>query len=146
MFKTDAALEQSKGIVLDFEDFRVTVLRAGGSNRQFETSLDAHSKKFRRAIQTETISNDKSREILRNTYVDSVITNWEVPDERDAKGKVISWKQGIENPETGEIMPFSKSNVMMVLEMLPDLFEAIQDSAAKQALFRTSIKEIEQGN
>ena len=48
-FRTDDELER-KGIVIEYDSFRVTIARAGGSNKAFERALEAKSRPFRRAI------------------------------------------------------------------------------------------------
>jgi hypothetical protein len=137
-FKTDGDLEAA-GIVLDYGLFRVTVGRAGGSNKRFERVLEAKTKPFRRAIQTDTMDNKRGAEILREVYAEAVVLNWEVKQEDG------SWAQGIE-AEDGSLLPFSKDNVLATFNALPDLFADIQEQAGKVALFRAAVREAEGGN
>ena len=136
-FKTDQTLER-QGVVLDYGTTRVTIARAGGANRDFARVLEAKTRPFKRAIQTETMDNVKARELIMETYVDAVIRDWQtkVGDE---------WKQGIEGP-SGELVPFTKENVLAVLKELPDLFDDIQAQANKAALYRQVVLEADAGN
>lgn len=136
-FKTDGGLEKN-GIVLDYGDFRVTIARAGGANKRFARSLEARTRPYRRAIQTETMDPERAVELLREVYAESVILRWETQVEGE-------WKSGIEAPD-GTLQPFSKENVLRTLNDLPDLFQDIQDQASKAALFRETLREDDAGN
>lgn len=137
LFKTDTNLE-TNGIVIDYGSFRVTIARAGGANKRFAKTLDVKTKPYRRAIQTETMDNERGLDILREVYSEAVVLNWEV---KDGDG----WRQGIEGPD-GDILPFTKENVLATFRALPDLFHDLQEQAGKAALFRQSIREAEAGN
>jgi hypothetical protein len=141
-FKTDENLE-TKGIVLDYGDFRVTIARAGGANKRFERVLDAKAKPFRRALQTETMDPGKADAIMQETFAEAVILNWET---RSIDGPNAVWNVGIENPDGGELLPFNKENVLATFKLLPDLYKDIQEQAQKSALFRQSIRETEAKN
>lgn len=137
-FQTDENLEK-KGIVIDYGDFRITIARAGGANKKFARVLEAKTKPYRRAIQTETMDNDRAMELLRETYAEAVILNWETKVEGE-------WNVGIENPDGEELLPFSGDSVLQTLQALPDLFLDLQQQAGKVALFRQSIIEDDAGN
>ena len=136
-FKTDSTLE-SKGIILDYGEFRITVARAGGANKKFAKLAEAKTKPFKRAIQTETMDNEKSMAIVREIYAEAVILNWETKVEK-------KFKPGIEG-EDGKVLPFNKKNVILTLTNLPDLFADIQEQATKSALYRESIRETDAKN
>ena len=57
-FGTDKDLEKT-GIYLEYETFRIKVARAGGGNKRFAKMLEAHTRPYRRAMQTETLGNDR---------------------------------------------------------------------------------------
>lgn len=137
LFKTDPNLEKS-GIVVDYGDFRVTLARAGGANRRFAQVLEAKTKPFKRAIQTEMMDNERGLQLLRETYAEAVILNWEVRQGDD-------WVQGIEAPD-GSIMEFSVANILETFKNLPDLFTDLQEQASKAALFRQTVRENDAGN
>jgi len=136
-FKTDENIERT-GIIVDFGDFRVTVARAGGGNKRFAKLLEAKTKPFRRAIQTETMDPDRALDILRQVYAEAVILKWETK----VDGK---FKSGIE-AEDGKLLPSTVANIDLTLKNLPDLFADLQEQAGKAALFRESIREDSSGN
>ena len=131
-FQTDTNLE-SQGIVIDYGTFRITVARAGGANKRFAKTLEAKTKPFKRAIQTDTMDNERGLEILRETYAEAVVLNWETKKD----GVFV---QGIESQDGG-ILPFNKENVVFTFQNLPDLFTDIQQQAEKSALFRKFLQE-----
>lgn len=137
LFKTDGSLENS-GVIIDYGSFRVTLARAGGSNKKYIKSLESKVKPYKRAIQTDTLDADRQVAILREVYAEAVVLNWEVKN----AGKFV---QGIESPE-GEILGFNKENVIDAFSNLPDLFQDIQEQASKASLFRQDILEEDSGN
>jgi hypothetical protein len=136
-FKTDSSLE-TEGVIVDYGQFRVTIARAGGGNKRFVKVLEAKTKPFKRAIQTETMDNERGLDVLREVYAEAIILNWETK-------KGDKFVQGIESEE-GEILPFNKENVLATFRNLPDLFLDIQDQAGKAAIFRQAVREIDSGN
>lgn len=136
-FKTDSNLEQT-GVVLDYGNFRVTIARAGGANKKFERVLDAKTKPYRRAIQTETMDNKRGLEILREVYAEAVVLDWQTKTEK-------GWEKGIE-AEDGKLLPVTVENILLTFNNLPDLFQDIQEQANKAALYRQSIREAESKN
>lgn len=136
-FKTNEKLEQ-EGILVDYGSFRVRIARAGGSNKKFQKIAEAKLKPYRRALQTETMDNERSMEILREVYAEAVVLAWET--KVDDK-----WKSGIEGSD-GEIMPFNTGNVLKTFNALPDLFTDIKDQADRAALFRENILEEDSKN
>ncbi len=137
-FQTDTSLER-KGIVVDYGEFRVTIARAGGSNKKFAKVLDAKTKPYKRAIETDTMDQERGNDILKEVYAIAVVLNWEIYGENG------EWTQGIEGPD-GEILEFNSDNVYQTFKNLPDLFVDLQMQAQKAALFRASIQEAEAGN
>lgn len=137
-FRTDPKLE-STGIVVDYGDFRVTVARAGGTNRKFARAMEAKSRPYRRRIQTETLDNDLANRLLREVYAETLILKWEVR----VDGK---WATGIENPDGGTPLPFNPKNVEAVLVELPDLFADLQDQSTSMRLYRQDLLEDDAGN
>ena len=136
-FGTDKDLEKT-GIYLEYETFRIKVARAGGGNKRYAKSLEAHTRKYRRALQTETLSNDRAMELLRLAYVDSVVIDWEVKQGDD-------WVQGIET-ESGDLLPFTRKNVLETFKKLPDLFTEVQEQAGRATLYRQMVLEEDAGN
>lgn len=147
-FKTDETLERN-GIVIDYGEARVTMARAGGANKRFAKVLEAMSKPYRRAMQAETMDNDKAIDILRQVYAKTIILLWEtkvlVKGGKDGKDE-YEWKRGIESPDGGDLLPFNEENVILTLRALPEIFLDLQEQANKLALFRETILQDEAGN
>jgi len=131
-FATDQGLEKN-GIVLDYGHFRVTISRAGGSNKKFSRLLESKTKPYRRQIQNDSMDDTVAERILREVYAETVIQNWET-QEGD------KWKKGIESRD-GKILPFCNQNIYDTLTNLPELFADIQAQASKAALFKQAIQE-----
>ena len=140
MYKTFATESdfEINGISLDYGSFRVKIARAGGKNKRFAKVLEAKAKPFRRAIQTEMMDQEQGLELLRQVYAEAVILNWETLVDGE-------WKVGIEGPD-GDLLAFSKENIVMTLKNLPDLFQDIKDAADKAALFRQVVADADLGN
>lgn len=136
-FKTNKEAE-TKGVVLDYGDYRVTIARAGGSNKRFAKSVEEKTKPYKRAIETDTIKPEKYIDIIHEVYAEAVILNWEVLH----KGE---WKSGIEG-ENGEVLPVTKENIIKVFKELPDLFDNIKADAMSISLFREKLRESDAGN
>jgi len=131
-FATDQGLEKN-GIVLDYGHFRVTVSRAGGSNKKFQRALESKTKPYRRQIQNDSMDDIVAERILREVYAQTVIQNWETLDGE-------KWKKGIESQD-GKVLPFCDQNVFDTLTNLPELFADIQTQASKAALFKQTTQE-----
>jgi hypothetical protein len=138
-FKTDTTLEKS-GIEIDYGKFKVTVARAGGGNQRFKNISEAVTKPYRRMIQTETLPEERSQEILREVYAKAVVLNWHV---KDKNGDFV---QGVDFDEAGAPVPFTVENVIKVFTDFPDIFTDIQDQASKASLFRAVMLEEEAKN
>jgi hypothetical protein len=156
-FQTDANLEKA-GVDLDYGDFIVTIARAGGANKRFEKVLEAKTKSVKRAIQTDTLDNERGKAILRDVYAEAVVLKWAVKVKADAKGKPLEplqvaqegdehtvFVEGIEGPN-GDVMAASTENIAATFKALPDLFADIQEQAQKVALFRQAVQEAEAKN
>lgn len=147
-FRSDIGAEQ-EGVVLDYGAFRVTIARAGGANKAYERILEALTKPYRRAIQLETLDPKVSEKIMKEAMAKAVILNWEVlvdaegnpdPDGQD-------WKQGLEHPDTGDLIPFTWENVLEVLQHkeIQNLYHDLRAQSSKEALFLQTRRE-EEGN
>lgn len=147
-FRSDIDAEQ-EGVVLDYGPFRVTIARAGGSNKAYERVLEALTKPYRRAIQLETLDAKVSEKIMKEAMAKAVILNWEVlvdaDGQPDADGQ--DWTQGLEHPDTGDLLPFSWENVMEVLQHkeIQNLYHDLRAQSGKEALFLQTRRE-EEGN
>lgn len=139
LFRSDADAEKN-GIALDYTDFRITIARAGGSNKRYAKLLNLKAKPYQRLIQMDQLDNDKAIEILMEVYADCVVKDWEMKNEND------EWVSGIEDPSGGEILEVNKANVLATFKALPDLFADVREQAEKGALFRSALREEASGN
>lgn len=147
-FRSDTTAEQ-EGVELDYGPFRVTIARAGGANKSYERLLEALTKPYRRAIQLETLDSKVSEKIMKEALARAVVLNWEVlvdaEGNPDPDGK--DWKQGVEDPDTGELLPFTWENVFAVLKHpeIQNLYNDLRIQSGKEALFLQTRRE-EEGN
>jgi hypothetical protein len=128
-FRTSPKVEKD-GVLLDYGEagcFRVA--RAGGSNKAYLSAIEKMHRKYRKQIQLGILSEAVSQKILRDIFADTVILGWE----------------GVTGPD-GEALEFNRTNILRVLEDLPDLFADIREQAANAALFRETLEEIDSGN
>jgi hypothetical protein len=129
MFQTNDKLEQETGVVLNYGEFKIHIVRAGGSNKKFSKVLQTKMKPYRRQMDTDTLADGVAEKLLAEAYAESVILNWENVTDKD--GKVLS---------------FTKENVVKLLTDLPELFKDIQEQANKVSLFRAEEKEADAKN
>jgi len=136
-FKTDSKVER-EGILLDYGPNKdlpvdaegkhpimmIRIARAGGSNDAYNKRIEALSKKHRRKIQNDAMEISELREMTMHAVADTVILGWE--NVTDAEGKLL---------------PFSRDNALKLFQELPDLFNDIQEQAAKATLFRAHLRE-----
>ncbi len=118
MFATSSDLEAG-GIKLDYGEFQITVARAGGGNRAFQKALRERTSPHRRLIDTESLPEDISRDLLVGVYADTIILGWKGVKGRDGKS-----------------MAFNRDNIVKLLKDLPDLFQDIQREASKFTNFK----------
>lgn len=139
MFKTDTKAEQ-EGVVIDYGgSVRITLARAGGSNKRFLRLLRDKARPYKRAISTEQLPPETQEKILRKCYAEAIVLNWETKVEGE-------WRQGIEQPGQSDLLPFTKENVLATFEALPDLFTDLQSQAGDFSLFRQALREVAEGN
>ena len=128
-FQTDAALELN-GITLDLgEAGRFVIARAGGANKKFAKRFAELTKPYRRAIQTETLSEEIGSKLLRQVYIETVLLSWD----------------GVTD-ENGEKLTFTSGNAEKLFSDLPWLFEEIRRTAEDAAIFRTVVQEADAKN
>lgn len=138
-FKTSSDLEKSEGVWLDYGEFRVRVLRAGGSNKAYQKALDRAAKPHRKALALGAMDEATGAKIMVDVFVQHVIVGWQ------CMGEDGNWVDGIHSP-TGTIEEANRDSIGKALRDLPDLFWDIRASAQNQALFRESIREANAGN
>jgi hypothetical protein len=119
-FSTDSNLESKAGVVLDYGAAgKITIHRAGGSNKKFGEVLTAKLKPYRRQIDAGVMADDVANRVLAEAYAESVIIGWE----------------GVTDAE-GNDLEFNRRNVVQLLTDLPELFKDIQGQANSVSNFR----------
>lgn len=128
-FQTNVDLEK-QGILLDLGEVgKFTLARAGGGNKKFISCMEEVSKKYRRAIQTDTLPKEKDTELSIEAYARHIVLNWE----------------GVTGPD-GKELPYSLQNCRQLLADLPELFRVIRETAENYALYKQTIEEVDSGN
>lgn len=129
MFKTDDKKEQEVGVVLDYGEFQIHIVRAGGSNKKFAQTLQRKMKPYRRQVETDTMADGIAEKLLAEAYAETVILGWKNVKDRE-----------------GKIMECTRENVVKLLLDLPELFKDIQTQANNVSLFRSEEKEADVKN
>lgn len=137
-FRSDPKAEQD-GIVLDYGTFRVTVARAGGSNKAYLRLLEMKARPFQRAIQAGAFDHERSGELLREVFASTVVKDWETRFPGKQEGE-YDWQRGIEASD-GALLPVTRENILATFVALPDLFADIVDQAGKGVLYRAALRE-----
>lgn len=128
LFKTDGDLE-TKGVVLNYGGFKITVARAGGANKKYSKVFEAKIRPHRRAIANGTLDETTDRQVMAEVYADAVVLGWE----------------GVTDKE-GDEMPFTKANVVKLFTDLPDLFVDVIQQANTVSVFRQDELEVDAKN
>ncbi|WNO48461.1 hypothetical protein [Achromobacter phage SE2] len=135
-FASDSNAE-SEGIWINYDQFRVLLARAGGSNRSYMQAADRKHRAMRRQGSQGVIAMQKlSRELL----VEACIKDWEV---RGKDGKFMPHTIQLPN---GTIEKFSKENVEAVIFALPNLADALNNEANNEQLYLAEELQAEAGN
>lgn len=108
----------------------VRIRRAGGANTRFAKVFEQKSKPYRRLMEIPGALDPKiSERVMREVYVESVVTGWENVEDRDGKS-----------------LEFTKENALKLFTELPDLFREIVKSSQDIAVFRKEAREAEAKN
>lgn len=134
-FSTNQDLE-TEGVLVNYGEFRVKLARAGGSNTKYNKLAD---KKARAQRRMGSVNLAVLKAISVELLVEACVLNWEVKIDGN-------WQQGLIDPETLDLVPFSKDNVAKVLDQLPDLAAALVDEASNLELFLQDEVKAESGN
>lgn len=140
-YRTDSSMETS-GIVAVYDHQKFLLARAGGANEKFKRTLAAKMKPHRHAIDNETMSEDTAMRIQAEVFAESVVLKAEVLQVVDGKE---TWVPGLEGP-TGEVLPFTKENLVQMFLDLPELFADVRGLSMKAANFRRQQDEADAKN
>lgn len=117
------------GVTADGAPIRIKIGRAGGGNIAFSKALDKAVRPHKRAIQVGALDEKVAEKLMHWVYAETVVLDWENVERKD-----------------GTVLPFTRANVLLVFEELPDLFKDIQVQAAELANFREMVREGDLGN
>jgi hypothetical protein len=110
-------------------DVRIKLARAGGANSRFARAVEVATRPHRRAIDSGRIKPEVVDALMRPILADTVVLAWENVEGRD-----------------GELLAFTRENVVKVLEDLPDLYADVMAFAKDMNAFREAEVELEKGN
>lgn len=127
-FQTDPDAER-EGVKIDFGKYSVRVARAGGENTKFQRLFRQRIKPYWRQYENQTLSEELSNKIILSCFADAVVLGWE--NVRDRKG---------------ELIPYSRENVIKVFTELPDFFRMVREEAMKFGNFLAGEVEQAAGN
>lgn len=135
LFETDKDIEQ-KGVRLDYGPMYFQVARAGGANTRFRDVLRQRLQPHKRAMATETMSDELADRIGMDVFCETVVLGWGSPQFGDGK---IAGKDG-------KPVEFSVEALKQLFKDLPDLARDVMAQAQSFALFRTVVADIDAGN
>ncbi len=141
LFKTNAKAER-EGVFFDYgpnEDLvpkdggeaptmRFRLARAGGANLGYVKALERITRPFKKAIQTDNLSNDRAKALDRQAFIEACLLGWE--------------NITLEN----EVLGFSKENAEKLFTALPELYDDLRSQAGNFALYRDEQREADLGN
>lgn len=132
-YHTDRDLIEA-GIIYEDEDVRIKVTYAGTENNRYDKLLKLRLKPFETRIRNDNFSDKEFHKVLGEVYAETVVKSWEVKDD---DGNFVP---GIYDEE-GNILPFSKENVIKGFALGDRLFADVIKVATNFNLFRQGQKE-----
>lgn len=128
-FGTDKGLE-AKGIMVEYDDIRFLVARAGGANTKFRKVFQAKAKPYRYKIDNDLLSEDLAQKMMAEAYAEAVILRV------DAKDKDGKWAVNMLPTPDGNLVEATTEALTKVLLDLPLLFSDVQSMANNVSNFR----------
>ena len=129
-FSMDKQAEE-EGVILDFDDAgSIRILRAGGTNVQYQKKLSAFARKYKRKIDLDLLTEKDARKEMIQIFADTIVIDGEL---RDKTGKMVKLRN---NP----------SAVVKFFTEMFDLFVYVREQAENMALFRVIEQEEEAKN
>lgn len=140
-YQTSGALE-TRGILLEEPNFRIRIARAGGKNVKFRAVSERILRPIRRAIQLGTVSEELAAEKTAEILAEAVILDWQTRDQDGPEDlDEAVWLDGVPDPETFELLPVTKENLVAALLAAPELSSYIMEQAKDASLFRDDIED-----
>lgn len=139
MFETDPEVEQ-KGVRIDYGQFYIQVARAGGANTRYRDVFRERIRPHRRALATETLSDDLAEKISLEVFAETVVLGWGHTDEdgNDVEGTIIG--------RDGKPIEFSVDAVKDLFRALPELYKDVMQQANSFQLFKQTLAELDGKN
>ncbi len=134
-FETDEKIEQ-EGVRVDYGAYYFQVARAGGANTRFRDVLRERMRPHRRALATETMSDELADKLSRDVFAETVVLGW--GSEKHGEGFMVA--------RDGGKLPFTPDNVKDLFKALPELARDVMNQANSFQLFRTTIAELDAKN
>lgn len=128
LFKTDPKIEAS-GVEVQYGKQVFLVARSGGANTAYKKELTRVLKPLRRAIDTETITDEELQPKLIETFAKKAILDAWVENEDGSRSK------GIDLDGSGELLAFSVESLVKIFTELPDLYRDLQQKSSNSKLF-----------
>jgi Zn-finger nucleic acid-binding protein len=121
LFKTDATLE-AQGVWIDYGEYgKFLLARAGGANSRYTKVLEHKTQPYRHNLKS--IGNDILERILKETFIETLLLDWEIRDEKNKK------------------IPFNQQNAMKIFDEMDDLYLDLREQANNLAIYR--VKQLE---
>ncbi len=121
------ALDQgaaSKGVDLDYGDFKIRILPALETNPKYTAKMREVWRKNKSRMKAGPLSKDIDDKIMAEVYADAIIVGW-----TEVEG------------DDGKKIPFNRANVIALLLDAPLLFSDVRAQAEDIALFRADVTE-----
>jgi len=129
-FTTDEKFEK-EGVCFEEQTFRYWLARTGGANTKFKQIFEKLSRPFQRQIDTGTLSEKKSDDMLHKAYARAVVKRWEVKvndaGEIDEDGE---WREGFETVD-GEVLlgPLQEEPLIELFVRVPQFFRDLMNDS-----------------
>lgn len=149
-FETNKELEQA-GVRVDYGPYFFQVARAGGANTRFRDLLRARLAPHKRALATETMSDELADVITREVFAETVVLGWGRPKKDKDGSPVVKDGKPVDEPgvitwRDGSDRQFSVEAVKELFKLLPDLATDLMNQAQSSALYRAVIAELDAKN
>jgi len=124
-----------EGVWINYgDDEKIKISMVSPHNTEFQKEMNRLQKKYRRAIQLETLDDEEGNELLHQVYAKTIVLDWQGITEPD-----------IEDEDAPEI-PFSVENCVRVFKKYPHLFADIREQSQSLALFMAAQQEVNAKN
>ena len=138
-FATDKTLE-AKGFMVEYDDIRFLVARAGGANSKFRKVFQAKAKPHRFKIDNDMLSEELATKMMAEAYAEAIILR------ADSKGVDGKWVTGKIPKPDGTLIDATPEALTELFIALPLLFSDVQSMANNVGNFRKAEEETDAKN